>query len=186
MFLLGKKRLFELRAGVGFNSREPQRLVCGAGERPSEAVSCGLDTPTLEWRGAVLNPIYCYSRSIVFAPLQPTLPPHFDPIVAAFIAQLQQRLDAYVQHLGAEEKHVQSAERELVYAGLKIQVLQERVHLAHCKVRHGEREAERSAVAFSRSGARGASRERVQRFEEGVFRLPRLDEGTRSSYVQAN
>ena len=31
------------------------------------------------------------------APPQPTIPPHSDPIVAAFIAQLQQQLDTQAE-----------------------------------------------------------------------------------------
>ena len=50
------------------------------------------------------------------APPQPTIPPHSDPVVAAFIAQLQQQLDTQGS--------------ELQYAQLKIQVLEERLRLA--------------------------------------------------------
>jgi transposase len=52
----------------------------------------------------------------VSAPPQPTIPPHSDPVVAAFIAQLQQQLDTQGS--------------ELQYAQLKIQVLEERLRLA--------------------------------------------------------
>jgi transposase len=59
----------------------------------------------------------------VSAPPQPTMPPHSDPIVAAFVAQLQQQLDA-------QASQMQATARELEYAQLKIQVLEQRLRLA--------------------------------------------------------
>jgi len=56
----------------------------------------------------------------VSAPLQPHLPPLADPIVAELVAQMQQQL-------GAHEKQRQADARELAYARLKIQILEERL-----------------------------------------------------------
>ena len=53
---------------------------------------------------------------------QPIMPTHFDPVAAAIIAQLQQQLEA-------EKKRTQSTKRELEFAQLKIQVLEERLRL---------------------------------------------------------
>ena len=71
------------------------------------------------------------------APPQLPMPPHSDPIVAAFVAQLQQQLDTQAQQLGtqaeqldAQASQMQSTSRELEYAQLKIQVLEERLRLA--------------------------------------------------------
>jgi transposase len=66
----------------------------------------------------------------VSAPPQPTIPPHSDPIVAAFIAQLQQQLDAQEQQLDTQASQMQSTARELQYAQLKIQVLEQRLRVA--------------------------------------------------------
>ena len=68
------------------------------------------------------------------APLQPTLPPLADPIVAEFIAQMQQQLQAQTEQLNAasrrldaQEKQRQADVHELAYAQLKIQILEERL-----------------------------------------------------------
>jgi transposase len=66
----------------------------------------------------------------VSAPPQPTLPPLSDPIVAAFIAQLQQQLDTQAEQFDAQASQMQSTARELQYAQLKIQVLEQRLRLA--------------------------------------------------------
>jgi transposase len=63
----------------------------------------------------------------VSAPLQPTLPPLTDPIVAEIVAQMRQQLDTQTQQLHAQEKQRQADARELAYAQLKIQVLEERL-----------------------------------------------------------
>jgi len=51
----------------------------------------------------------------VSAPLQPTLPPHSEAFLAEINAQLKQQLDA--------------ATKELAYARLKIQILEEHLRL---------------------------------------------------------
>jgi transposase len=66
----------------------------------------------------------------VSAPPQPTIPPHSDPIVAAWIAQLQQQLDARAEQLDTQARQMQATARELQYAQLKIQVLEQRLRLA--------------------------------------------------------
>jgi len=63
----------------------------------------------------------------VSAPLQPHLPPLTDPIVAEVIAQMQQQLDTQSHQLDAQEKQRQTDARELAYAQLKIQLLEERL-----------------------------------------------------------
>jgi transposase len=55
------------------------------------------------------------------------LPPHSDPAAAALFAQLQQQLDTQEKQLDAQEKRRQADARELEYARLKIQVLEERL-----------------------------------------------------------
>jgi transposase len=67
-------------------------------------------------------------------PLQANLPPLTDPIVAEVIAQMQQQLDAQSeqlnaasQQLDAQQKQRQADVRELAYAQLKIQILEERL-----------------------------------------------------------
>ena len=66
--------------------------------------------------------------------LQANLPPLTDPIVAEVIAQMQQQLDAQSeqlnaasQQLDAQQKQRQADVRELAYAQLKIQILEERL-----------------------------------------------------------
>jgi len=59
----------------------------------------------------------------VSVPLQPMLPPHSDPIVIEFIAQLQQQLDA-------QAKQIQADAKELDYSRQKIQLLEERLRQA--------------------------------------------------------
>jgi len=66
----------------------------------------------------------------VSAPSQPTIPPHSDVIVAAFIAQLQQQLDTQAEQLDAQASQMQSTAGELQYAQLKIQVLEQRLRRA--------------------------------------------------------
>ena len=61
------------------------------------------------------------------APLQPHLPPLTDPIVVEVIAQMQQQLDTQSHQLDAQEKQRQTDARELAYAQLKIQLLEERL-----------------------------------------------------------
>ena len=61
------------------------------------------------------------------APLQPHLPALTDPIVAEVIAQMQQQLDTQSHQLDAQEKQRQTDARELAYAQLKIQLLEERL-----------------------------------------------------------
>jgi hypothetical protein len=56
-----------------------------------------------------------YSTSIVSTPLEPTLPPHSEAFLAEINAQLKQQLNA--------------ATKELEYARLKIQLLEERLRL---------------------------------------------------------
>jgi hypothetical protein len=51
------------------------------------------------------------------------LPPHSDPIVIEFIAQLQQQLDA-------QAKQIQADAKELDYSRQKIQLLEERLRQA--------------------------------------------------------
>jgi len=63
----------------------------------------------------------------VSAPLQPALPPLTDQIVAEVIAQMQQQLGIQAQQLEAQEKQRQADARELAYARLKIQLLEERL-----------------------------------------------------------
>jgi len=64
----------------------------------------------------------CYSRYIVSAPPPLSIPPHSDPVVVAIIDQLQQQIETQAQQL-------QSSARELEYARLKIQVLEEHLRL---------------------------------------------------------
>lgn len=52
----------------------------------------------------------------------PFLPPHSDPVVVAIVAELQQQVERQAQQL-------QSSARELEYARLKIQALEERLRL---------------------------------------------------------
>ena len=68
------------------------------------------------------------------APLQPTLPPLTDPIVAEIVVQMQQQLeattqqlDAASQRLDAQEKQRQAGARELALEQLKTQVLEEQL-----------------------------------------------------------
>ena len=68
------------------------------------------------------------------APLQPTLPPLTDPIVAEIVVQMQQQLeattqqlDAASQRLDAQEKQRQAGARELALVQLKTQVLEEQL-----------------------------------------------------------
>jgi transposase len=63
-------------------------------------------------------------------PLQPTLPPHSDPILVQFIAQLQQHCDTQAQQLDTQAKQIQADAKELDYSRLKIQLLEERLRLA--------------------------------------------------------
>jgi len=66
----------------------------------------------------------------VSAPLEASHPPHSDPIVGAFFARLQQRIDAQEKQLDAQEKRHQSDANELAYARLKIQMLEEALRQA--------------------------------------------------------
>jgi hypothetical protein len=66
----------------------------------------------------------------VSAPPPPSVPPHFDPVVVAIIAQLQQQIETQAQQLGTQAQQLQSSARELEHARLKIQVLEE--HLCVC------------------------------------------------------
>lgn len=61
----------------------------------------------------VLFPFICYLKDIVSTPSEPTVGPNSDPLMAEVIAQL--------------EKQLESREKELAYAQLKIQVLEERL-----------------------------------------------------------
>lgn len=78
------------------------------------------------------------------APDQLNVPPHSDPILAEFIARLQQQLDATSQQLNAASRQVntqaaqiESDAKELAYSRLKIQVLEER--LRHARIaRYGK------------------------------------------------
>jgi len=73
----------------------------------------------------------------VSAPLEASHPPHSDPIVSAFFARLQQRIDAQEKQLktqgrqlDAQEKRLQADANELAYARLKIQMLEEKLRQA--------------------------------------------------------
>jgi hypothetical protein len=55
----------------------------------------------------------CYQEDILSAPLQPPHPPCSDPVIAAWIAQMQQQIEAQ--------------EKELNYSRLKIQMLEEQL-----------------------------------------------------------
>ena len=56
------------------------------------------------------------------APPPLPIPPHSDPVVVAIVAQLQQQIETQAQQL-------QSSARELEYARLKIQMLEEHLRL---------------------------------------------------------
>jgi hypothetical protein len=65
----------------------------------------------------------------VSAPPQLLIPPHSDPVVVAIITQLQQQIETQAQQLDTQSRKIASDARELEYARLKIQVLEEHLRL---------------------------------------------------------
>ena len=58
-----------------------------------------------------------------------SIPPHSDPVVVAIVAQLQQQIETQAQQLDAQAQRMRVDAKELEYARLKIQVLEEHLRL---------------------------------------------------------
>jgi len=75
------------------------------------------------WRfRSLIHTGFCYISYIVSAPSPLSLPPHSDPAIAVIIARLQEQIDA-------QARQIECGARELEYARLKIQVLEEHLRL---------------------------------------------------------
>jgi transposase len=101
------------------------------------------------------------------------LPPHSDPIVASFIAQLQQQLDDQAQQLEAQQAKLQVQTSELAYARLKIQLLEERLRLQRI-ARYGKRSEKLSDLQLELLDLEpGVSSEEVEaESERGLIAAP--------------